>query len=419
MQARKARGRPEGVRPAETTRPEGPMEIEDQTAWPSTGSRPDTWTVRDPQASAGRRRRNTGAFHHAVAPEIAHATPRIDPELAQAADAATELMRAFDDGHDDWGVPFSSVLLRSESSSSSQIEHLTAGARSIALASIGGQQGRNATTIAANTEALRAAIRMADHISPNTIRLMHEQLGGGDDPDNAGRFRTEPVWIGGQSPVTAQFVAVHHTQIEPAIDDLVAFTHRDDIQPLVQATLAHAQFETIHPFTDGNGRTGRALVSAILRHRGVSRHMSVPISSGLLVDTNSYFDALTAYRQGLIEPIVEVFTESATLSVANATQLRADVAAVRDATLGVFERKTANITRLAAFVASEPAFTADTVIQQGIPTATAYRLLTRLQEAGIIRPEQSVRGTNTWSVPGLTSALDRFAQRAGRRSLHG
>ena len=74
--------------------------------------------------------------------------------------------------------------------------------------------------------------------------------------------------------------------------------------------MAHAQFETIRPFPDGNGRTGRALVHAMLRHRGITRAVTVPISAGLLVDTGAYFDALGDYGAGHLEPIIRQMTDA-------------------------------------------------------------------------------------------------------------
>ena len=81
--------------------------------------------------------------------------------------------------------------------------------------------------------------------------------------------------------------------------DLMLFLQRDDIPVLLQCALAHAQFETIHPFADGNGRTGRALIHAILRNKGLASHIVPPVSAGPLHETDQYFAALilrSAYR---------------------------------------------------------------------------------------------------------------------------
>src|SRR5258708_32438360 len=113
------------------------------------------------------------------------------------------------------------------------------------------------------------------------------------------------------------FVPPHHSRVLAAIDDLLRFARRDDIPVLPQIALAHAQFETIHPFTDGNGRTGRALIQAMLLRKGLTRNVTVPVSAGLLTDTDSYFAALTAYREGDSAPIVRRVSEAAVAAVFN------------------------------------------------------------------------------------------------------
>src|SRR5262249_56504813 len=92
-------------------------------------------------------------------------------------------------------------------------------------------------------------------------------------------------------PHGAAFVPPHYERVPDAMRDLMSFVRRDDLPVLAHAALAHAQFETIHPFVDGNGRTGRALVHAMLRARGVTRNVTVPVSAGLLTDTDAYFAA--------------------------------------------------------------------------------------------------------------------------------
>ena len=389
-----------------------------QDSWPSVDYLAGQWTPSDPLLSHRQQQLNRGVFRFAIPATIAALDPEVSADLLAEVDDVCDAIKAFDAESAGWGIPFASVLLRSESASSSQIENLTAGARQIALASLGAGNSSNATMIARNTDSLRAAIDLADRISPNTIRAMHERLNGGDDPSHAGRFRAETVWIGGRSPVTASYVAPPHEQVEIAIDDLCAFVRRTDVQPMVQAAIAHAQFETIHPFTDGNGRTGRALVSAILRHRGVSQRMTTPISAGLLADTQRYFGALMSYRGGDTFPIVESFAGAGRRAIVNASILRDDVANVRNQVLATAERRTKNLLAVADLCASEPAFTADMVTARGVPTASAYRIVERLEQAEIVKAERPIHGVTAWTVPGLTASLDRFTERAGRRTFN-
>jgi Fic family protein len=103
--------------------------------------------------------------------------------------------------------------------------------------------------------------------------------------------------------------------------DLVAFAGRTDVPVLIQAAIAHAQFETIHPFPDGNGRTGRALLQGMLRHGGLTRNITVPVSAGLLNDTNAYFRALAEYRAGKADAIVITVAEASFAAIRNGRRL--------------------------------------------------------------------------------------------------
>lgn len=374
------------------------------------------WTAIDPSMSRSQARRNRGAYLSSQLPSIAGIGVELDAELADAVSQATEAMLAFDAEAGPASAPFAAVLLRSESSSSSQIEQLSASARRVSLATLGDTSSPNATQIARNMEAMAAAVDLADSLDVEAICAMHERLMR-DIAADAGRIRDQLVWVGGDSPVTASHVGPDHQLVRAHLDDLVTFLRRDDIPPLVQAAIGHAQFETIHPFTDGNGRTGRALIPAVLRRRGVTRNLSVPVSAGLLGDTDAYFGALTAYRRGDAGAIVERFTVAVNDSLTNARVLRRDVAQVREDVLATAERRTANLERLADFVVAEPAFNAQMVVDAtGMPSATAYRLIGRLESSGVLREERKLGGEQVWTVPGTLAALDAFARRAGKRS---
>ena len=263
---------------------------------------------------------------------------------------------------------------------------------------------------------MRAALNTAENISVDNILAMHRELTRGLQQDS-GVLRTQWVWIKGDSPVTADYVAPHHERVPAALEDLVAFMNRRDIDPLAQAAIAHAQFETIHPFTDGNGRTGRALISALLLARGVTRHVILPVSSGLLHDTDGYIQALTNYRAGDAEPIIELFIDAAQKAITNAEILAQDIETLRDKVLSIAQRKTPLLRSLTDLCCTEPAFTAHMVEEhtQG-SRASVYRLLNRMVELQILREERvKIQGQKVWTVPALNRALDDFAARAGRR----
>ena len=276
------------------------------TTWPALTWEPQTpWVHRDALASRRATRRNSGTFSSAVPASIAALNVELSPALrARLQENATAMTRFDERLHHIGGIPFSAVLLRGESASSSQIENLTVSARKLSLAVLGAsgsKVGVNAELVARNVHAMRAALNTAENISVDNILAMHRELTRGLQQDS-GVLRTQWVWIKGDSPVTADYVAPHHERVPAALEDLVAFMNRRDIDPLAQAAIAHAQFETIHPFTDGNGRTGRALISALLLACGVTRHVILPVSSGLLHDTDGYIQALTDYRAGEPSP---------------------------------------------------------------------------------------------------------------------
>src|SRR5256714_15493693 len=133
----------------------------------------------------------------------------------------------------------------------------------------------------------------------------------------------------GGTPRGRQFVPPQQSRIEPAIADLVAFIRRDDLPVLVHGAVAHAQFETIHPFPDGNGRTGRALLHAMLRNKRLTRNVTVPVSAGLLTNTSAYFDALTAYRAGDPSAMVRQLSDAAFAAIVNGRQLVVQVREIR------------------------------------------------------------------------------------------
>lgn len=389
--------------------------------WPALTWEPQTpWVHRDALASRRATRRNSGTFSSAVPASIAALNVKLDTTLRGALQGTAFYMNLFDKRfHHIGGIPFSAVLLRGESASSSQIENLTVSARKLSLAVLGARGskvGINAELVARNVYAMRAALDTAENISVDSILAMHRELTRGLQQDS-GMLRTEWVWIKGDSPVTADYVAPHHERVPAALEDLVTFMNRRDIDPLAQAAIAHAQFETIHPFTDGNGRTGRALISSLLRARGVTQHVTLPISSGLLHDTEGYIQVLTDYRAGDAEPIVKLFSRAINQALLNVEWLAQDIENLQQQILATAQRKTPLLRSLTDLCCTEPAFTAHMVEEhtQG-SRASVYRLLNRMVELQILREERvKIQGQKVWTVPALNRALDDFAARAGRR----
>jgi Fic family protein len=194
---------------------------------------------------------------------------------------------------------------------------------------------------------------------------------------------------------------------------------RDDIPVLAHAAIAHAQFETIHPFPDGNGRVGRALLHSMLSSKGLTRHVTLPISAGLLTDTATYFDALTAYRAGDSAIIVKRLSEAAFSSIVNGRQLAADLRGIRlNWASRVKARRNSAVWRTADLIIQHPVINAELLSTElGVATSNVYRLIGPLVDAGVLI-EFTQRGRNrAWRSAEVLDALDAFAARAGRRRL--
>ncbi len=362
-----------------------------------------------------------GTYHPAVPASIADVVLELPSSVLAGAESASRDIARFDVELGGEIAPFASVLLRSESAASSQIENLTASARAIGEAELpGGKAKRNAERIVANTAAMRAAVALSDAVDAEAIRAMHQALMVGDPRHTPGEFRTEPVWIGGGStPVGATFVGPRHELIAEVIDDLIAFAQRADVPALPQIAVSHAQFETIHPFTDGNGRTGRALVQAMLRNKGLTRQVTVPVSAGLLADTDAYFAALTSYREGDAAPIVERFSQATVLAIANGRQLVSELREIRASWNGVITaRSDSAVWKVADLLARRPVVNAVLLAQElGIESTNAHRYLNPLTEAGILVETTNGPRNRVWRSPEVLAALDAFAERAGRRGV--
>lgn len=394
------------------------------SSWPRVSYEALSW-VSQGDMSRRQRQRHQGTYDAAVVPKIAKTSLVLPVALLAECEDASSAMARFDAeatailGTSEL-APLPAVLLRSESAASSHIEHLTVGARQLALAELGAPASRNAAAVSGNVAAMRAALDLADSIDLSSILTMHRALMGPDDP-HSGHLREQQVWIGGSAagPHGAMFVPPHHTRVPAAMKDLMAFVERTDIPVLAHAALAHAQFETIHPFTDGNGRTGRALLHAMSRHAGLTQRMTVPLSAGLLADVDSYFESLTQYRNGKPEAIVRRLIDAVFAALQNARALLADLQSVRSTWTGaVRARSDSAVWKAIDVVLAQPVIdVAYLAAALGVSTTSAQSAIDLLVSARLLAPfDASRRRNRVWQANDVLGALDAFAARAGRRA---
>ncbi len=199
------------------------------------------------------------------------------------------------------------LLLRAESVASSRIEGLVVGGRRLLRADVARQLGAEvrdvtAREVLANIDAMVWGVETVEPGAPITLDILLEVhrrlLAGTSLEEHGGRIRTVQNWIGGSSynPCSAAFVPPPPEMVKGLLEDLVTFCNDDGLPALAQAAIAHAQFETIHPFVDGNGRAGRVLIHLVLRRRGYAANFLVPVSLVLATWAEDYVAGLTTTR---------------------------------------------------------------------------------------------------------------------------
>ena len=201
--------------------------------------------------------------------------------------------------------------------------------------------------------------------------------------------------------------------------DLVQFCARTDVPVLAHAALAHAQFETIHPFPDGNGRTGRALFHSMLRRGGLTRNVTVPVSAGLLSDTERYFHALGRYRQGDADAIVLAFADAVFAGINNGRTLVAELQEVSAHWESVVpSRRGSAGASLRTFLLQQPVVTVQMLADElGVSLVSASTAIGRYVDAGVLVQTNNFKRNRIWHSPDVLAALDRFGARARRRRL--
>lgn len=361
--------------------------------WPPISRETQRW-MRDPDELAllpkSARRRMLPTYEASIPHLIANRDVILSPQLtARVSDLLVSIAR-FDGEQMQRGYDLPALLLRSESSASSQIEHLTSSVRNVALAELADESPQNARLVAGNVAAMRKALASQDEITVDSIRDVHRILINWSGESFGGELRREQVWVGGTpySPHGAHYVPPTWQRVPEYLDDIVAFISRDDVDPIVQAAVAHAQFETVHPFIDGNGRTGRVLLHKILRRSGVLLHVALPLSAGLLHNVDAYMKSLEAYQEGNPIAVVEQLVDALELSLMVGRLVARNLDGVFAGWRGrMTERANSSIHRLPLVLAEQPVVTVPYVAEKmGITTRAAQNLVSRAREYEILRP---------------------------------
>jgi Fic family protein len=314
-------------------------------------------------------------------------------------------------------------LLRAEAVASSRIEGLDLSNQNLAEAAFDPKLGSaNAPSVLGNIRAIDDALRAASdthRITLDTILKIHALLLSGTRSERiAGRVRTSQNWIGrGDNPYKAAFIPVPEDSVRPLLADLCKFIERDDLPVLVQAAMAHAQFETIHPFEDGNGRTGRALVHLVLRRRGLAPHYVPPISLVLAANYDAYVAGLTAYRERRDDEWCGVFARAAGIAAEGARTLADDIERLkaRWTVQADSPRAGSAAAKLIELLPSHPVFDLKSASEFLAVSDEAARLgIDRLDKAGIVKELTKRKWGRAWESVGLFALLDGFERQLAK-----
>ena len=327
------------------------------------------------------------------------------------------------------------LLLRAESVASSRIEGIEIGGRRLLRADAARRMGEvpNDTTAVEVLGNIAAMVWGVESVGPGeqiTVEVLLEVhrrlLAGTNIAEHGGRIRTVQNWIGGSNynPCSAEFVPPPPEVVSTLLEDLCAFCNEDSLPALAQASIAHAQFETIHPFVDGNGRAGRALVHLVLRRRGYGVLVLPPVSLVLAARSADYIEGLTGTRydgahdsnsaRSGINRWIAFFASACGQAAEHASRFDAEVRAMQSSwrhRVGPTRRDSAARLLIEALPAA-PVLTVATaaeLIDRSFPAASQG--IQRLVEAGVLAQVNVGRRNRAFEAPELIEAFNSLEQR--------
>lgn len=382
-----------------------------------------TWPY-DPTVDAPARYRKACQYEAFIPDRLSESSMLFDAHLMGMISEAEQAIQALNDVARPGLRPLARLLLRTESIASSKVEGMQLGLRELARAEArkesGGKPNPTAIEILSNIDAMELAVEDAaavEQFSLDQIKAVHRRLMETSRPGIAGEIRTQQSWIGGNNhnPCGADFVPPPPEYVAPLLADLCHAVNDDVLPPLVQAALVHAQFETIHPFHDGNGRTGRALIHIILRRRRIASSYVPPVSVILARSKDRYIAGLTQFQKedgGALW--IEQFA-SATTSAANLA--RVYLVAVQDLTAEWREKLSSSVNprsdsaawSLIDILPAHPMISgpvAEAAIGASRPSVN--NAIKALVTAGVLIPLSEGKRNQSWEAQGLLDLLERL-----------
>lgn len=376
----------------------------------------------DPWGDAPAKHRRACQYRAFLPAELADLDVKLPVEVAGLVAEADAAVRALNAAAYPGLAPLARLLLRTESIASSKVEGLQMGVRELARAEArmeaGGKGSTTAIEIISNIRAMEVAIDEASKATgfgEEQLLAIHQRLMEHDPRQQiGGRFRTTQNWIGGNdyTPCGADFVPPPVEDVPRLLADLYAAINDDLLPPLVQAALVHAQFETIHPFDDGNGRTGRALIHVILRRRGVAPSYVPPVSVVLAASRGRYIAGLTSFRGDNVVQWIEQFAgalhRSATLARRHVERVQELMAEWRNRlTIASDPRSDDAAWAIIDVLPAHPIITGPVAtVATGRSKGSIYHAIAELEAAGILIPVSTGKRNQSWEAAGLLELME-------------
>ena len=383
-----------------------------------------TWQY-DPTVDAPAAYKRACKYQAFIPDELSSLTVHLDATLVGL---ISETEHAIRELNDEGGValePLARLLLRTESIASSKVEGMQLGVRELARAEAkddsGITPGPTAVEVLGNIDAMTLAVEDAAEVrrfgTAEILAIHRKLLERAPNHGIAGRLRTNQNWIGGNdyNPCGADFVPPPPEDVRRLLMDLSAAINDATLSPLVQAALIHAQFETIHPFDDGNGRTGRALVHVVLRRRGLAPRFLPPVSVVFAGAKDRYIAGLTQFREDSVTEWLEHFAaataRAARLASAYVDAVRTLQERWRDRLRGSKRAPRAD----AASWAIIDLLPAHPMISAPVATAVTaraksrvYEAIEQLVDAEVLVPLSEGRRNRWWEAAGLLDLIARL-----------
>lgn len=379
-----------------------------------------SWT---PNRAGPVKKHRRGGFYDAFVPAtIAARSFQLDDEAVAAVAEATKALVELN-GSSPRLAALSALaknLMRSEAIASSRLEGLVLSQKRLARAAYKGHgrraDDRRAAEILANVSALEQAIALgtrAESIAVSDIEDVHRTLLRFTFDEIAGVLREAQNWIGGSDyhPLDAAFVPPPPEHVRPLLEDLCAFMGRHDIAPVVQAAIAHAQFETIHPFADGNGRVGRALIYTVLRRREESPRYIPPISLVLAGEPRAYIEGLEDYRAGRVSEWCALFASATARAARRAGELSIRIERLQQGWLEQLPqtRRDSAVHELIASLPAQPVIDVAAGRQLTGKSHVAVRnALQALEKAGALKRLNEKKWGQLWECDALIELVSEF-----------